>query len=74
MAAGKSGPGHTRLPGDRSKIKLIVYPNGPHAFDVSDLMYVKEHRLLGHVLAYDDEATRDAIRQVRTFLQDQLKN
>jgi len=74
MAAGKSLPGFERRPGDRSRLKLIAYPNARHAFDVADLMYVKEYRLFGHVLAYDDEATRDAIRQVRTFLQDQLKN
>jgi dienelactone hydrolase len=74
MAAGRSAPGLSRRPGDRSRLRLVVYPNARHGFDVADLMYPKEYRLLGHLLAYDDGATRDAIGQVRTFLQEQLKN
>ena len=74
MVAGKSAPGIARLPGDRSKVKLIVYPGAPHGFDVSDLMYLREYRLEGHLLAYDDVATRDAIVQVRSFLQAVMKD
>ena len=74
MVAGKSSPGIVRLPGDRSNVKLIVYSGAPHGFDVSDLMYLREYRLQGHLLAYDDVAARDAIVQVRTFLQAVMKD
>jgi dienelactone hydrolase len=74
MVAGKSSPGLARLPGDRSKVKLIVYPGAPHGFDVSDLMYLSEYKLEGRVIAYDDVATKDAIVQVRAFLKAAMKD
>ncbi len=51
-------------------IKLIVYPNATHDFDVPA---TGPYQILGHHMAYDPEATQDAERQVRAFLHDVLK-
>lgn len=51
-------------------IKLIVYPNATHDFDVPA---TGPYRILGHDMAYDPKATQDAERQVRDFLDDVLR-
>jgi dienelactone hydrolase len=51
-------------------IKLVVYPNATHDFDVPA---TGPYQVLGHHMAYDPEATQDAERQVQDFLHDVLK-
>ncbi len=50
-------------------IKLVVYPNATHDFDVPA---TGPYQILGHHMAYDPEATQDAEKQVRNFLHDVL--
>jgi dienelactone hydrolase len=45
-------------------VKLVVYPYGPHTFD----MRLPDRTLLGMRLGYDAQATADARRQVIDFL------
>jgi dienelactone hydrolase len=45
-------------------LKLIVYPGGPHTFD----MRLPDRTILGMRLGYDPEAAADARRQVIDFL------
>jgi dienelactone hydrolase len=51
-------------------IRLIVYPDATHDFDVPA---TGAYQVLGHHMAYDSEATRDAEKRVRDFLNDVLK-
>jgi dienelactone hydrolase len=75
MAAGKSGIPVMRQPGDRSNVKLIVYPGARHAFDIPDLGIVQGGvTVQGHRLEYNEAATRDALKQVRAFLDGALKH
>jgi dienelactone hydrolase len=75
MAAGKSVIPVTRPPGDRSNLKLIVYPGAHHAFDIPELGLVPGGVIVeGHRLAYNEAATRDAIEQVRAFLDGSMKD
>jgi dienelactone hydrolase len=76
MAAGKSVIPVTRQPGDRSNVKLIVYPGAHHAFDIADLGILpgRGATVQGHRLEYDEAATRDAVQQVRAFLESALKD
>jgi dienelactone hydrolase len=50
-------------PGAAPEVKL-VYPRGPHAFDLT----LPDRTLLGMRLGYDADATADARRQVIAFL------
>jgi len=45
-------------------LQLVVYPHGPHTFD----MPLPDRTLLGMRLGYDAAATADARRQVIDFL------
>ncbi len=74
MAAGKSAIGTSRAPGDRSMVKLIVYPGAHHGYDIAGLRFTSGIDILGHRLAYDDAATRDSFEQTRIFLRDALKH
>ena len=51
-------------PASTPELKLVVYPGGPHTFD----MRLPDRSLLGMRLGYDAEATEDARRQVVDFL------
>jgi dienelactone hydrolase len=51
-------------PTDAPELKLIVYPRGPHTFD----MRLPDRTMLRMRLGYDAEATADARRQVIAFL------
>jgi dienelactone hydrolase len=51
-------------PGSAPEVTLIVYPKGPHTFD----MRLPDRTLLGMRLGYDADATADARRQVIAFL------
>lgn len=74
MAAGKSGIPVERQPGDRSNVKLIVYPGAHHGFDIADLGLIPGGvTVQGHRLEYNEAATRDAVQQVRAFLDGALK-
>jgi dienelactone hydrolase len=75
MAAGKSVIGLSRRPGDRSNVKLIVYPGARHGFDVADLGIVPGGvTVQGHRLEYNEVATRDAAARVRAFLDGTMKD
>jgi dienelactone hydrolase len=75
MAAGKSVIPVTRQPGDRSNVKLIVYPGARHGFDIADLGIIPGGvTVQGHRLEYNEAATRDAAQQVRAFLESALKD
>jgi dienelactone hydrolase len=45
-------------------LKLVVYPHGPHTFD----MRLPDRTVLGMRLGYDPQAATDARRQVIDFL------
>jgi dienelactone hydrolase len=51
-------------PASAPALTLIVYPRGPHAFD----MRLPDRTVLGMRLGYDPDATADARRQVVAFL------
>jgi dienelactone hydrolase len=51
-------------PASALDLKLVVYPYGPHTFD----MRLPDRSVLGMRLGYDAEATADARRQVIDFL------
>ncbi|MGH7114025.1 MAG: dienelactone hydrolase family protein [Stellaceae bacterium] len=54
-----------RRAGKGAPVSLIVYPGATHAFNIP----APAREYLGHHLAYDPQATADAWRQVRDFLQ-----
>ncbi|HJU15314.1 MAG TPA: dienelactone hydrolase family protein [Stellaceae bacterium] len=58
----------TRRDGKGAPVKLVVYPGATHAFNRP---FFPQH-YLGHDFAYDPQATADAWRQVRNFLQTTL--
>jgi dienelactone hydrolase len=58
-----------RRAGKGAPVKLVVYPGATHAFNSGPFL---PHEILGHHLAYDPQATADAWRQVRSFLQTTL--
>jgi dienelactone hydrolase len=57
-----------RRNGNGAPVMLIVYPGATHAFNVPR----PSRQYLGHHLAYDPQATADAWRRVRNFLQTTL--
>ena len=54
---------HAR-PASSPELKLVVYPYGPHTFD----MPLPDRSILGMRLGHDPEAAADARRQVIDFL------
>jgi dienelactone hydrolase len=51
-------------------IKLVVYPEATHDFDVPA---AAPYQILGHHIAYDATATQDAAQRVRAFLNEVLR-
>ena len=65
LAAHESDLGTTRDAAAGTPVDLVVYPDATHAFD---FRLPPRRHLLGHLLQYDEAATRDAEAQVRAFL------
>lgn len=55
---------HAAQPASAPELRLIVYPHGPHTFD----MRLPDRTVLGMRLGYDPQADADARRQVIDFL------
>jgi dienelactone hydrolase len=55
---------HAAQPAAAPELRLIVYPRGPHTFD----MRLPDRTVLGMRLGYDPQADADARRQVIDFL------
>ena len=55
---------HAAQPASAPELRLIVYPRGPHTFD----MRLPDRTVLGMRLGYDPQADADARRQVIGFL------
>jgi dienelactone hydrolase len=55
---------HAAQPASAPELRLIVYPRGPHTFD----MRLPDRTVLGMQLGYDPQADADARRQVLDFL------
>ena len=72
MAAGRSELGISRLPGDRSLVQLIIYPDAHHGFDLAGLRFSTGIKVLGHRMEYNDAVTRDSIEKVRVFFRQTL--
>jgi dienelactone hydrolase len=54
---------HAAQPASAPELRLIVYPRGPHTFD----MRLPDRTVLGMRLGYDPQADADAQRQVMDF-------
>jgi dienelactone hydrolase len=74
MAAGRSELGISRSPGDRSLVRLTVYPDAHHGFDLAGLRFSNGIKVLGHQMEYNDAATRDSIEKVRVFFRQTLSH
>jgi dienelactone hydrolase len=55
---------HAAQPASAPELRLIVYPRGPHTFDIR----LPDRTVLGMQLGYDPQADADARRQVLDFL------
>ena len=55
---------HAAQPASAPELRLMVYPRGPHTFD----MRLPDRTVLGMRLGYDPQADADARRQVIAFL------
>ena len=74
MAAGRGEIGISRSPGDRSLVRLLVYPGAYHGFDLAGLRFSNGIEYMGHRLEYNDAATRDSIEKVRVFFRQTLSH
>src|SRR5205814_9303068 len=69
MAEGRGDIGISRQNGDRSLLRLVVYPGVYHSFNAPALRSVSPGaRFMGHWLEYNAEADRDSIEKVKEFL------
>lgn len=74
MAAGRSELGISRSSGDRSLLRLIVYPDAYHGFDMAGLRLSSGIKVLGHHMEYNDAVTRDSVEKVRVFFRQTLSH
>jgi dienelactone hydrolase len=72
MAEGRDGMGVSRQKDQANLIKLIVYPDAHHAFDVPGPE--NPRKLLGHHLEFNQSATDQSIAAVREFLDATIGN
>lgn len=73
MAMGRSELGNSRAEnGDRSKLRLVVYPDAYHSFD--NVTFAAGRSYLGHWLEYNAEATRAAVIEIRAFLKGAMRD
>jgi dienelactone hydrolase len=54
---------HAAQPASAPELRLVIYPHGPHTFD----MRLPDRTVLGMQLGYDPQAEADARRQVMDF-------
>jgi dienelactone hydrolase len=64
MAAGRSVPGTSRNNDHTGNVRLVVYPDAHHAFDVA----LPGRSISGHWLEYNKAAADQATQDVRQFL------
>jgi len=57
-----------QIAGQGAPVLLVVYPGATHAFNLN----APPRDYLGHALRYDPQATQDADRRVRAFLDEKL--
>lgn len=78
LARAEAGQGAipvSRQAGDRSNVKVIVYPDARHGFDIADPGIIPGGvTVQGHLLEYNEAATRDAAQPVRAFLDRALQD
>lgn len=74
MAAGRSELGISRSAGDRSLVRLTIYPDAHHGFDLAGLRFTDGINFRGHRLEYNDAVTRDSIGKVREFFRQTLSH
>ena len=67
IAAGRTELGISRSAVDRSLVRLTIYPDAHHGFDLAGLRFTDGINFRGHRLEYNDAVTRDGIRKVRKF-------
>jgi len=65
LANGESDLGETRQSGPDSKIRLIVYPNAYHGFDLPNLK--TRIKYFGHHHVYNKQATDEASKALQDF-------
>jgi dienelactone hydrolase len=71
LVAGEDATGTSRLKGDDAPVRLIVYPNAYHGFDLSNLKVPVTY--FGHRHEYNKEATDQATETLREFLKSMVQ-
>jgi dienelactone hydrolase len=66
LAHGEDELGSSRQNGDDSRIRLIVYPNAYHGFDLPNLR--RPIKYFGHHQEYNKQATDEASTALQDFL------
>jgi dienelactone hydrolase len=66
MVAGEGDMGISRQKGEGATVKLIVYPDADHLFDVPSLQ--KPVQYLGHRVQFDKSAADQSSQALREFL------
>jgi dienelactone hydrolase len=71
LADGQDDLGVSRQKGDGPPVRLIVYPDAYHAFDIASLQTPVSY--FGHHLEFNKSATDQSIDALRAFLQSMLE-
>jgi dienelactone hydrolase len=72
LANGEDELGMSRVKGEDTRIKLVVYPNAFHGFDLPNLKVPIKY--FGHHHEYNKEATDEASEVLREFFQSMIGN